>query len=127
MSITKDRFMVQIITKDKTVGDELYAGLRRNQHDSNEAYPSPFVVALNDSAWACEIVATQEFVGVLEQFNSGDYPQALLDKGKSNAQIDGLRTVVFADYYDLYPDDGPRTLQEGALEKFIKDKGYSVQ
>lgn len=123
-TVTEWRKVALLITKDKATGDAMYLLLRAFQNDP-EPTESIFDVQLNDGAWACQILAKQTLTDIVDEFNEGGYPQALIDAGKTEAEIDALRSIVFADTYDLYPDNRARTVQPNALDDFITAKGFA--
>ncbi len=124
MIVTKDRYMVQLITKHKGTGDEVYEILRRNQHEPDPT-GNPFIIELSSYAWAGQVIATQEFVDLFDEFSSGGYPASLTMKGKTKAEIDALRDVISAKYYDLYENEGSRAVRPSALDDFIAAQGYT--
>jgi hypothetical protein len=122
--ITEWRKAASIITADRAIGDQLYLVLRAFQDDPIPE-ESIFTVELSGGALATIVLAKKVFTDAIDEFNSGGYPQALLDAGKSEAEIDALRSIVKASHYDLYPDGVNRVTQDGALDDFILAQGYT--
>lgn len=121
-NITEWRKVALIIVPSQEVGDNLYLALRAFQHDPTPDQ-SKFNIQLNGGAYAAELLAKQSLADIVDDFNSGGYP-AELQASMTNDEIDALRTVVFADHYDLYPDNQTRTIQPNALDDFIIAKGF---
>lgn len=118
--ITEWRYSAQVITTDKDAGDALYRIVRAFDSDPDNV----FEIELNPQAWAVELRATATLVDLVETWNSGGYPQPLLDSGVSEADIDALRSKVFIRYYDVY-ESGDAVIQPTALSDFITAKGYT--
>jgi hypothetical protein len=121
--ITDWRYRVQLIVKNRGLGDALYLHLRAFSGDP-EPQDSMFDIELSDGAWACELQAKQVLVDAVEQFNAGEYPPQLASK-YTNAEIDFMRQNVMAAYYNIYPDGKTLSLSPTALDDFIASQGYT--
>lgn len=126
MAITEDRYYMLGVATDKAAADELSLLLRRNAHDPiNADRVNKFNIPLSDGSYGACVLVTARVKDIIQEYNTNGYPQALLDAGKSNEDIDALRSVIFVDYYDLYPDGQTRTVQPNAFDDFIASKGYT--
>lgn len=124
MVFTEWRYKALIITRNKTAGDSVYEMLRAFPND-----PLPdssiFYVELSDGAWATEYSVKLSVKEAIDSLNDGEYPALLQDNGMSNEDIDGIRSIITADCYDLHENGRPYAEKVNALDNFIADQGYT--
>lgn len=126
--MTEYKYVMFMATKDKAIGEQLYLALKSFKQD-----PLPggdllnlSLTASGNDAWGHTEVATSAFTDVATVYMNGGYPQALIDLGKSEAEIDTLREIVQVGFYDRYPGNS-RIDQPEALTDFLQTNGYELK
>ncbi len=124
MAFTEWRYKALIITRNKSVGDSMYEMLRAFPNDPLPE-ESVFDIELSDGAWATEYSVKLSVKEAIDSLSAGEYPALLQDNGMSNEDIDGIRSIITAECYDLHENDGAYTVKQEALDSFIAEQGYT--
>lgn len=133
MNVTAFRWRVQIITTNRTAGEQLaiLASPFPNDPNSERGTFTENGFTLSPQGWALETIATQAFVDVVAALMEGaplEDPRLayIVDRGLTASLWGQAKQIIKATWYEAITPEGEWQENPEALTQWITANGYTI-